>query len=534
MHTLRCRKTERRAFGCRLLLAGLSAGLALAGALSGRSWAGGQVTECSEAALRAAVLGGGPVTFDCDGVITLASTITNSVDATLDGTGHHVTISGGNAVRVFAVGSNATLTLVNLAVANGLAASGGGLLNSGGSVKATNCVFSDNCASGGRGGGIDNESGTVFLDQCSFTGNLASGAPGTWQPGMTMGGSGWGGAIFNNDTLRAQRTTFVGNVATGGAGGPGGNGIPWMDMATDGGPGGPGGQGAGGGWFNLGTASAVNCTFFGNSGVGGAGGTGGTGGTGQLIGGNGGVGGYGGAGMGGAICDTNGQLYLTNCTVAGNVVSGGSGGAGGSAGGHAYVGGWDGNPGPAGAGGGGLGSGLNSSGGTLINTLLANFGNCAGWLTDAGHNLSSDATCAFTNTGSLNRTDPKLGPFGGNGGPTPTMALLPSSPAIDAGDSAAAPAIDQRGFPRPAGAAADIGAFEYGARRTLQIAAPSAGVIDIALAEMTKPSCRLLTSADFVNWWPIATNSIGADGSTLFHLQVSTNEPRRFYRVCLP
>ena len=47
--------------------------------------------------------------------------------------------------------------------------------------------------------------------------------------------------------------------------------------------------------------------------------------------------------------------------------------------------------------------------------------------------------------------DPRLGTLGDNGGPTKTMALLPGSPAIDAGDPAAAagvgviPPFDQRG-----------------------------------------------------------------------------------------
>ena len=88
--------------------------------------------------------------------------------------------------------------------------------------------------------------------------------------------------------------------------------------------------------------------------------------------------------------------------------------------------------------------------------------NSTGSIADAGHNLSSDASCTFTNVGSLNNTDARLGPLADNGGPTLTMALLPGSPAIDAGDTALAPATDQRGFPRPAGLAADIGAFEYG------------------------------------------------------------------------
>jgi hypothetical protein len=55
-----------------------------------------------------------------------------------------------------------------------------------------------------------------------------------------------------------------------------------------------------------------------------------------------------------------------------------------------------------------------------------------------------------------------------NGGPTPTMALLPGSPAIDAGDNTGAPKWDQRGegFPRvvavvdPDNPVIDIGAFE--------------------------------------------------------------------------
>src|ERR1019366_8634124 len=57
--------------------------------------------------------------------------------------------------------------------------------------------------------------------------------------------------------------------------------------------------------------------------------------------------------------------------------------------------------------------------------------------------------------------DPKLGPLANNGGPTLTMALLPGSPAIDAGNTSLAPATDQRGVPRPFSLAADVGAFEF-------------------------------------------------------------------------
>lgn len=58
--------------------------------------------------------------------------------------------------------------------------------------------------------------------------------------------------------------------------------------------------------------------------------------------------------------------------------------------------------------------------------------------------------------------DPLLGPLADNGGPTLTHALLPGSPAIDAGNPAIQnpPAADQRGFARIYGPAIDIGAVE--------------------------------------------------------------------------
>jgi Ca2+-binding RTX toxin-like protein len=46
-------------------------------------------------------------------------------------------------------------------------------------------------------------------------------------------------------------------------------------------------------------------------------------------------------------------------------------------------------------------------------------------------------------------TDPQLGPFQENGGPTPTMALPKSSPAVDKGNKYQA-TTDQRGLPREA------------------------------------------------------------------------------------
>ena len=59
--------------------------------------------------------------------------------------------------------------------------------------------------------------------------------------------------------------------------------------------------------------------------------------------------------------------------------------------------------------------------------------------------------------------NPLLAPLGNYGGPTQTMALLPGSPAIDAGSNALIPAgvtTDQRGLTRIVNGIVDIGAFE--------------------------------------------------------------------------
>ena len=80
----------------------------------------------------------------------------------------------------------------------------------------------------------------------------------------------------------------------------------------------------------------------------------------------------------------------------------------------------------------------------------------------AGNNASVDANIvgAYTQTGAnLTNGDPRLAPLGRYGGPAPTMPPLPGSPAIDAAIGSTF-TNDQRGFPRPVGAAADTGAVE--------------------------------------------------------------------------
>ena len=87
--------------------------------------------------------------------------------------------------------------------------------------------------------------------------------------------------------------------------------------------------------------------------------------------------------------------------------------------------------------------------------------------------MSSDATCPLKLTGDQVDVDPMLGPLTNNGGSTPTRARADELPAVDAGNAAICPALDQRGFGRLAdgdddgNASCDVGAFGAGDRRGL-------------------------------------------------------------------
>jgi uncharacterized repeat protein (TIGR01451 family) len=64
----------------------------------------------------------------------------------------------------------------------------------------------------------------------------------------------------------------------------------------------------------------------------------------------------------------------------------------------------------------------------------------------------------------------------GSGQATLTHALLPGSPAIDAGDDASCLPTDQRGIPRPQGAHCDIGAYEAATLWLLKTVTPETDV----------------------------------------------------------
>ncbi|MCI0397112.1 MAG: right-handed parallel beta-helix repeat-containing protein [Chloroflexi bacterium] len=124
-----------------------------------------------------------------------------------------------------------------------------------------------------------------------------------------------------------------------------------------------------------------------------------------------------------------------------------------------------------------LGGGIYTSGGTisLKNSIIAlnnatdplGGDNCDGVVVSSGNNLEDKTSCNLSAPGDLSNTNPLLGPLLNNGGPTPTHALQPSSPAIDTADNGPCPSTDQRGFPRPVDGngdttvVCDIGAYEY-------------------------------------------------------------------------
>jgi hypothetical protein len=100
--------------------------------------------------------------------------------------------------------------------------------------------------------------------------------------------------------------------------------------------------------------------------------------------------------------------------------------------------------------------------------LPSDVGGPAGTLITGADNLVVASTLSLP-SGTLT-LDPMLGPLHYNGGTTRTHALLPGSPAIDAGNNVVGAHYDQRfrsadsgsGFERVIGPRADIGAFESG------------------------------------------------------------------------
>jgi hypothetical protein len=213
-----------------------------------------------------------------------------------------------------------------------------------------------------------------------------------------------GGGILNRATQASTTdTTIAGNTANDGAGGIHNEALMTITRSTLFGNSGTNG----GGTANVGTMTVINSTLSDNTAM----------------------------TSGGGVTNS-GTLDLTNVTIAENNATFGS-------------------------------SLANSGSATLKNVILKrglNGANCQGTFASLGHNIANDDSCAgsLTEAGDLSGQSPLLLPLADNGGPTRTHALDEGSPALDGGDDNGCPPTDQRGVPRPQGAACDVGAYEVG------------------------------------------------------------------------
>jgi hypothetical protein len=329
--------------------------------------------------------------------------------------------SGGGIDNVFGTLTVTASNLSDNSTAGASSGGGGGISSSSGTLTVTDSVLSGNSAvgpggGGGNGGGINTVSETGTIAGCTLYGNSASGNQ------VAYGG---GVEVTNGGTLAVRDSTFSANTVSGGT--CGGGGIASVGTLTVTGStfsgntarsSGSGFFAGGGGVVNFGGVTLTDDTFSGNSADGGS-----------FT-----------SGVGGAV-DNGGTLSVVSATLSGNSAAGNSGSRGG---------------------------GLVGGGG-LRNTIVA--GNAApsapdvsGAVQSQGHNLIGDGTggSGYDATDQVGTSaapiDPRLGPLQDNGGPTQTMALLPDSPAVNAGDNTGGPDADQRGVPR--GAVISIGAYQ--------------------------------------------------------------------------
>jgi hypothetical protein len=354
---------------------------------------------------------GDAITFGVTGTINLTGSLYLGHNISIEGPGADLlTASGrgyGGFFRVFTVLQGATVSISGLTITNGYAPLGG----------------SDDAY---LGGGIANF-GTLTLSNSTVTGNIADSCPSVCsEPPPSAGGGIFNGNADGTAVLTIINSTVSGNDAAGGFGGGIANGydeprnVEWGTVILSNSTvSGNFANFEGGGIYNIvgGLLMVTNSTIAGNQAD------------------------YQG---GGIFNDYGAMLTIANSTIAGNAASF-------------------------------LGGGIyNDEGGLVMrNTILA--GNTAsdgspdlgGHLTSSGYNLIGNTRGGggFDPTDLLN-VDPRLAPLQDNSGPTPTMALLPGSRAIDAGDNTNAPMWDQRGpgFRRIVHGAIDIGAFEVQAR----------------------------------------------------------------------
>lgn len=350
--------------------------------------------------------------------------------------------TGSSDFAVFGLSTDANpSSLTGLTVSNGRGAYGAGIRNSEGSLTLTGIVVRDNEAtdeSGAEGGGIYSE-GPLTLRETAVTENVAraSGNAG----GLTKA---LGGGVVVTAPLTMEASTISGNVAE--ADGDG-------SAVTA----------QGGGLLAGAKATISSSTISGNA-------VDASGAAAQL------------RAQGGGIQTYN--ATLTSSTLARNSAT--SAGLALGANIHSLL--------------------TTTVSSTLLAQPLGGADNCSGGLapgseefTSDGYNLDEDDSCELGKSSDLVGVVAGLDPvLRDNGGPTPTLALLEGSIAIDRGNSFGL-AVDQRGLPRPSdfpeignregGDGSDIGAFE------LQAPPPGPEPVRISetAADTTAPNTRIVS-----------------------------------------
>jgi hypothetical protein len=438
------------------------------------------------------------ITFAVTGTINLTGPLPDlNSNIDLEGLGASsltVRRDTGGDYRIFTVASGATVILSGLTITNGSTSENGGGIYNNGTLTLNNDTVSGNTASSGlgaAGGGIFNLHGTLTLNNATVSGNSSG----------YFSGLGEGGGICNLEgTVTLNNTTVSGNYAdnTGGIFNYGvfGGGTLTLNNST------VSGNSVAGILNETGTATLnsstvsdndvggiINYALFGSSTVilnnttvsdnydGGILNSATSGDStvtlnNSTVSGNttdrpqsaGGI-------TNVAYLTGNAIVLLVNSTIANNTVSGN-----GQAGSQLFSGRSD------------FGTGQASI--QLRNTLVAGtglrptlFADTGGTFVSQGHNLSSDSGSGFlTGPGDLINTNPLLGSLQNNGGPTKTMALLASSPALNAGDSAQLGVADQRGVVRSGGV--NIGAYQASASVLVLTGLPSSAVAGTALTAM--------------------------------------------------
>jgi hypothetical protein len=349
---------------------------------------------------------------------------------TISGPGaNHLAVDGNATDRVFSINPGGTpgktVTISGLTITNGNVTNdyGGGISNANGTLTLSDCTVSGNSAY--AGGGIfnlgANGPATLTITNSTISGNSAGNGGGI----DTVAFDGDAALTISNSTVSGNSATSYGGGISSGAGGS----VPAFSMVTissstiSGNTAGNGGGIDNGAEDGFATLTITNSTLSGNS-----------------------------AGNGGGIYNEQRggfgdvTLTMTNSTLSGN--------SAGVSGGGIY------NSNQQGLAGLDLGSTILNAGGSGENIF-----NDAGTVTSHGYNLSSDNGGGYLiGLGDQINTDPMLGPLQDNGGPTFTHALLPGSPAINAGDPSFTPPplYDQRGpgFDRIVNGRVDIGSFE--------------------------------------------------------------------------